>query len=440
MILSHLPSIQEEAIFTVTVTVDESPVEAVQITFNGNNYMTDVNGVATLVAPAVDQTTILSITASKLGYTNGASTITITDRAAQQQQLSIITPDIVVENQDFILTILAEESPVYGATIEFNDKIYSTDIEGTIILTAPDVDKDTTYPIQASKQEYLKAEKHIRIIDLSETGQSTDDGLIYGTITDSSDTPLDSATVCVKISDIIQRCVVSEQGQYSIPILSGTYTIEIYKQGYETKSIPDVIVIEQEGTALNATLSPIDAVPSTQADGSDQVLNVAIESAKAKKTVAGDIVVSDTKQISIYRRDVSGDFLTLEQNNVVFQYSGEGSGALLIFRIDQDYFSDPLSIQVTFDGALLELGNLDAILNGQVSEPTYGFLITQNSAGEQVVNCIVVASFSEHVIGITSIGEVIETVGGITAIMYYVVIAVVATLLFVGIGEISKRF
>jgi len=66
------------------------------------------------------------------------------------------------------------------------------------------------------------------------------------------------------------------------------------------------------------------------------------------------------------------------------------------------------------------------------------YLITEGKNGLQIA--VSIPHFSEHEIIISSIVEIIDTVGGINSLILYIAIFAIVAIVFVGAGEISKKF
>lgn len=144
--------IYEDETLTVTVTSGGSPVSGAAVEFAETTVQTDANGQATFTVPDPGvESAIYTITAEKTGYVSAEKSITI----IKVYEITIIGPSkLPAAGETFTITILAKGSPLAGATITFDGTTYTSDGEGKVTLTAPDVTKDTEYTITASFENY----------------------------------------------------------------------------------------------------------------------------------------------------------------------------------------------------------------------------------------------------------------------------------------------
>ncbi len=144
--------IYEGQTLTVTVTSGGSPVSNANVEFAGVTEQTDTNGQAsfTVPDPGVESATY-TVTVEKTGYVSAEKSITV----IKVYKITIIGPSKSPSaGETFTITVIAKGSPLAGATVTFNDKTYTSDGEGKVTLTAPDVKEDTTYTITATFENY----------------------------------------------------------------------------------------------------------------------------------------------------------------------------------------------------------------------------------------------------------------------------------------------
>ncbi len=148
-------SLIEGDTLTVTVTSGGSPVSGANVEFAGVTEQTDANGQVTFTVPdpGVEFRTY-TITAEKYGYITAEKSITV----LKLYNITILGPSKPpVAGETFTVTILAKGAPLAGAkvTVSYDGKTehYTSDGEGKVTLTAPDVTKDTTYTITATFPE-----------------------------------------------------------------------------------------------------------------------------------------------------------------------------------------------------------------------------------------------------------------------------------------------
>lgn len=78
---------------------------------------------------------------------------------------------------------------------------------------------------------------------------------LQGVVSDGTDPLTD---VKVSLNNTIQTAITDANGVYNFPaVFAGTYTVQFEKFGYETLSIPDVVLAEDQTLELNAQLNAI---------------------------------------------------------------------------------------------------------------------------------------------------------------------------------------
>lgn len=143
--------------FTVTVTKEGTTDVVVDatVTIKGiGTAITDVNGEVTFVAPDVtsDRTYTIKVTAE--GYAPDPDTNTIT--VINTPRLIIVLPDKVQATTTFNVAVADDTGgPIIGVIITFNEKTYTTGVNGIAKLTAPKTKGD--YPITATFGNYVAA-------------------------------------------------------------------------------------------------------------------------------------------------------------------------------------------------------------------------------------------------------------------------------------------
>ena len=128
---------------------------------------------------------------------------------------------------------------------------------------------------------------------------------------------------------------------------------------------------------------------------------------------------------------------SLKTGNVSFTISGEGEGTMLVIYLTG--VGDPEQVIVNYDGEPIEQAtDLFSFFDTQHEEE--GWIILTSEKFDESVAFVKIPHFSEHTITISSLSEAVEAIGGIDALLTYMAIAAVITIMFIGIGEISKRF
>jgi len=150
MTISHSPSVNEGATFTVEAKSNGVLITdtTVTFTFDGQTWPT-TTGIASIKAPSVATSLTYPITASAEGYVTASSTIMVVNIP----KLIIAIAGEVKTGQSFTLTIADDKGgPVIGATITFEGTTYTSGAGGTVTITAPS--KAGSYPITASFPGY----------------------------------------------------------------------------------------------------------------------------------------------------------------------------------------------------------------------------------------------------------------------------------------------
>jgi hypothetical protein len=178
--------ISEEDYFTVIVYRQESGMKDVTVTFNQETYTTNSNGEVILHAPSVDKNLYFTLNASKQGYLSDEKQILVKNIDASsnqnntEKQLIISTDNSIYESTGFVVTVTYDQNPVNEVVISFNNKTSFTDGSGQVILTAPSIEKNSSYQIKASKEGYLSDEKWVDVININNTETSPSNGSTYG--------------------------------------------------------------------------------------------------------------------------------------------------------------------------------------------------------------------------------------------------------------------
>jgi hypothetical protein len=166
-----------------------------------------------------------------------------------QEKLFIEVNDEVYENEDFLVSayILNESIfPIFqiDVEIEFNKTKYQiTDESAVVSIKAPQVSKDTSYVIKASKNGYTSAETTITVIKKQLSLIITLDGSKYTVKTnekfsvavkDENDNPISGATVAIQggIGDV-ETTNDAGRAWLTAPGDRTEITIKAQKEGYQ---------------------------------------------------------------------------------------------------------------------------------------------------------------------------------------------------------------
>lgn len=432
-------SIDERSIFQATVMADNLPVPSVTLSFNGKIFTTNNNGNANLTAPSVIQDTPYIIVANKIGYQNGETWITVKNTTQSLTELFITAPQSVTEGASFLVTITANSIPMSSVIVEFDDNTYPSDINGEVELIAPIVPHIMALTIIAHKEGYLQAIGSITILKQQQT-----QGWIYGRISDTNQESLEGVNVCTLTSETENCTFTDDQGEYNISLPSGIYSVIASKSGYVTSSIYTVYVWSRTATEVNFILEKIEEITPQKEikDPGDFIIAWGTQNNLIGATITTNPELTTSK---LYKTDLSLMLLPSQKGKIVFTVSGpEGAkGTVVALKINNSkevLNTSSLNLTklvITFDGIPIQMSSsYEDIFDESKSQigPMWTALLNEN----ELTVFIGVSHFSTHTIEIstTSLPSIFSS---ITAIFSYIVVAVIALFLFVGLGEISKR-
>ena len=264
---------------------------------------------------------------------------------------------------------------------------------------------------------------------------ATSKGWVHGVVVDESNNtilPIEDAVVCLILSDInnvvTSKCAYTNgSGEYIIPIRAGTYTITASKIGYKTTIVSDAMVWANETTELNFSLEP---GTSSYKDlffieENREMIQTAIE----EEEVGGEVTIraeEDETKVLIYKYNaVSIQPKTIDSSQITLLVNGDetSAGKAIVINFIGDFVDQNDKIVIEYDGETITMADdlFDALnANDDGSHPEY--LITIGEDGTQLI--ITMPHFSEHEITIYIVEEAVEILGGITAIILYIVLLV----------------
>jgi len=420
-----LPSpVTEESIFTVTVKEESTGfvVVGADVLFDGHIQQTNANGRVTFTAPEVEENTSYPITATH-DNALGSTTIIVLN-SPEPPKLVIIANFTVIERDPFTVTVKGEstEDAVAGVDVTFDGETNQTDANGQVNFTAPEVDESTIYTITATLGGYQEGTAMITVlnIDLDEPI-----GFVYGVVSSGSSL-LENAQITITSGDKSWIAYTNEDGQYVQAVPPGIYSVKASKQGYETSTKYNIEL--KENTAIGVDFNLVESIEPTEEKGgvAEYIIGDQIEDGN----VGAEI---DAEHVTLYAADLDVNILEAKPGEISFNVVGEGEGTLIAIYIDGVENQD--DVLLTYDNVKIErTSDVLSFLTPQNTEVGWVLLPTERE-GEYVV--LLYTEFSEHTVTITSI---IEAVGGIDAVILYVVIATIVAITFIGSGEISKRF
>jgi hypothetical protein len=447
-------TITELTDFQITVTkngVVNQPVAEATVTFNSLMKTSDQAGHVHFTAPEVDVNKPFTVTAVKSGFNDGIFLLTVIDTSGSPQLL-LTAPSSIIEGRQFTVTVSVNGQPLAGASVTFNGQIITTDTTGNAQFIAPLVDQTQQFIITAQMESFLPVTASITVVDqpAQYPHQDLDQGWIYGTVTNTTQIPLQDALVCASLatSNSIANslCIfTNEKGEYTLTLPSGTYTVTASKDGYEKSIVQNILVKSGELNKVDFTLKEITqstATPTTNVN--DALIKNVIKDGINKRIIGVELELTTVAGVSTFGINSYSNAYTIQhvQNKqpgdlLTFTISAENgtNGTFVVVYIGNDSI-DPQNITVIYDGQELSIMSIDDFFNPQGrTEPGYVVLTSSEGFWLAIWN----GHFSTHMITITAIQSAVEAVGGIYAVMTYMVICAVAAVFFIGTIQLRKR-
>lgn len=423
LVISALSFVIEGETFEVSVTANDNPIDA-EITFDGNIYTMGTDGNVTLTAPQVEEDTDYDITSRKEGYTSVTESIIVKDKV-----LVVDAPFSVFEGEIFEVSVKEKVTgqAVEGANVTFNGEVNQSDTNGEVNFLAPPVDATTEYTITASLSGYKPGMESI--IVLNPEDQEIIEGWIFGIVTSGSATPLENVQICVIFENsTTTRCVTTDnQGTYHVQVPRGTHSIMASKTGYQsveyTKTIEASSALEQ-----NFILREEIQEPESPSSFQEEVITYALQTGKVGTEI--NIDEQENQQITLYT-EINVDIEPRPSEQIfsfVISAEDETPGTVFILKIeniDEFFHTDTIDItnvRFKFDGESVEKTDFSQVIDADEESPTWtGFIIDDTL---YILGWI--PHFSEHTITISS---VVEAVGGIVAVVFYIAVFVVLAII-----------
>jgi len=347
----------------------------------------------------------------------------------------------------------ADGVPVSNVTVVFNEKSFTTDTNGYLTLEAPLVSQTAIYYLSASKEGYRTGSASLSVLnqpsDNPPEDQGTTEGTICGYVTTVTSQPIDAAEVCIILSnsnnEIINQCTLSNHtGYYNISVAPGTYAMKASKIGYLTATVPSVIVQKNVQTTVNFTLENI-----TELMGEQYLIDYAMKKIVEQGWISGAISVQYPEEqqqilteVSLYKTPVSVMINTATAEQLVFSVNGSEAvhRAILTVRFGPGTLEDMNNVTILYDNESISWVSFDEIFHSDnTTTARWSSVLAIDGEGQEILYCIISAPLSTHTITISSLQHIVEEVGGLMVILFYLGIAVVAAVAFIGFGEISKR-
>jgi len=457
--ISTQSSVNEGNEFQVTVSADGASVSDASVIFNGNTFLTNLNGIVTLTAPSVSSDTSYTITASKTGYLSSQISVLIKDEQTNIELLSPNGGDTWSNTNTIIWSISDPPLNPYAVTIQYKykDNMWQTITENVLdennlyYWDTNNVQSGYPYLIKVILKEDKNSDgtyENIVSEDSSDNSFTVDnsvthEGQIYGQVT-SSGVLIDKTRVYVIISDegdviTSKFTFTDEDGNYSIQISSGSYTMEISKEGYQTTTISDVTVWVNEATVVNINLIPSETtepaiLPILTEDNRDL-----IDDGIKNNTIGGELVIKSNEQqtdfekfIFIYN-DVTISVVNAKEDNLSFLVNGDetSGGRTIVVNLEEGVFDFSKDFVIEYDGEPMEMADdISDVLNPNDDGSHPEYLITIGAQGVQIL--ISIPHFSEHQISFfpASLEEIIE------GIMQYKEYAIIGAIVVIAIAAV----
>jgi hypothetical protein len=372
---------------------------------------------------------------------------TTEEAPVSEPQLSISAPPSVNEETSFQVMVTADGTPVAEVRVTFADVMYLTDTDGIVDLIAPSVDQNTTYRITADKTGYLSDSTWITVLNQEEELHI---GWVHGIVMETIDnttTILQDAMVCLTLSiqnkEITSKCTFTDEtGGYTITAPTGMYALKAGKEGYITSTITEVTIQGNETTWTNFTLeqgtgSEPGIIPIFIEEYREEI-NQAIETGD----VGAEVVVQpETEESMVFSyNDVTVDPFEITDESISLLVNGDETGAGKTIVVTIEGFALDQEVVVAYDGIPLTLADgiqdvLDPNNDGSIAE----YIAVQDPDGTRAI-MVSVPHFSEHEITIYTLGEVVEAINFVTAlVVYFAIIVVTAIFATVHMKFVWKR-
>jgi len=238
----------------------------------------------------------------------------------------------------------------------------------------------------------------------------------------------------------------------------GNYFLELKPDTYELKAgrrrpSSEIVTIQlavNETVKQNFNIKGI--IQSTGDKPIDIINNTKLVEAIKNGTVGGEITIWQNnsklfeQEIMLYD-GISIPSLDVEKGKISLIVSGDenSAGKTIAIATSLDIFDLTKDFVVEYDGEILNMAdNTSDVLNPNDDGLHAEYLITIGTDGVEIL--ISIPHFSEHEIIISTlelkgaVEDLVESVGGPEAAMFYVSICVIASVLFIGTIYIRRRF
>jgi hypothetical protein len=342
-----------------------------------------------------------------------------------------------------------------------------------------------SYKVTASKSGYYSSSKYVSVqegegaelnfnlVRKAEPPSLSDRGSIYGRVlgadddtdADAAPIPLASASVSIRksgaatsaltaSSNVWRTTLTDENGEYRFTSLElgETYEIKASKYGYETSSqfvtLENIAEVNFELTKKSDIIIPPDdpiviivvndsLKPLREMSGEQNIQKIDI--AISEGYVGGELIIENTLEsdIVLYDELLSISSLDIDTGRISLVISGDDdlTGKTIVINAETGVFDENGNIMLTYDGEEISMADdFTDILDPNNDNYHAEYLIVEGSNGMQIL--VSIPHFSSHTINIYS---VIEALGGIEAVLFYMSTCILASVLFIATIYVRKR-
>ncbi len=233
----------EPEVYTVTFIVEDSkteePIVNATVTFDGEEYMTDNDGITEIedVYPSVYDYTV-----EKEGYITVEGEVEVID--------ADVTVEVEMEPEVYTVTFMVEDSetkePIANATITFDDEEYMTDNDGTAVIE--DV-YPSVYDYMVEKEGYVSIEGEVEVVDADVTVEVEMEPEVYTVTFMVKDSETEDPIVNATVTFDGEEYLTDNDGMAVIEdVYPGIYEYSVKKEEYFTYEgeveVEDDITIE----------------------------------------------------------------------------------------------------------------------------------------------------------------------------------------------------
>jgi len=341
--------------------------------------------------------------------------------------MSISPSTVIAEGENFQITVNSNNVPLDQVTISFAGQTYTTGSNGAVSITAPPVEKKTSYLLVASHAGYDSISTAITILDTS----SSSVGFIYGVVSSTDSSLLANVQISISLSGGGTKQTLSDSdGKYVLSAPPGSYTVEVKKVGYKTKNMPSLVIVERQAKENNVVLEKEQGTTSASGQNTD-VVNYIITQEISKGTIGAQVAVAPQQapQISYYADELTVDVTSGNEKVFCTVNAPDGTGAMImVIHIARGVLPDISNLKIVVDNTQIER-ETDVEAFFDLSDSTSGSQSSwlQFSSEGDTYALIKITHFSTHSITITSI---VETISGLLAYSLYIIISAVILAVF----------